>query len=69
MSWYVGVTNLPTYGYVSTYLYVYLFKIQLICRVATFDCATCCNLKPSKMNNHNVQWISIFLKTFTQKSS
>jgi hypothetical protein len=30
--------------------------------MGTFDCATCHNLKPSKMNNHNGRWISIFLK-------
>ncbi len=27
--------------------------------MATFDYATCHNLRPSKMNNHNGQWISI----------
>jgi len=56
--------NLPTYGYVLTYLntYIFVFKIQLICHVATFDYATCHNPRPSKTNNHNGQWMSIFQK-------
>ncbi len=30
--------------------------------MATSDCATCHNLRPSKMNNRNGLWISIFQK-------
>jgi hypothetical protein len=51
----------PTlYIYVCVYLFV--SKIQLIYHVVTFDCATCHNLRPLKMNNHNGRWISIFQK-------
>jgi len=35
--------------------------------MAAFDYATCHNLRPSKMNNHNGQWISIFQKQNHQK--
>jgi hypothetical protein len=59
-------TFLPTY--LPKYLYVYVYmcvsNIQLRCYVATYDCATYYNLRPSKMNNHNGWWISIsFLKS------
>jgi hypothetical protein len=62
--------ELPIYGYVLTYLgiyiyiYIYIFvsKIQLICHMATFDCAICHNVRPLKMHNHNGRWISIFQK-------
>jgi hypothetical protein len=48
-------------SYLNRFLFLF-FKFQLVCHVTIFNCATCHNLRPYRINNHNEWWRSIFQK-------